>query len=187
MALALVGVAFARDARAADPPPSPPIRFEVLAAAGARDLRVGANTRKPEGTAQANIPLYGAGAGIGLVKRTRPIALMGSFRYELGSTSGGLRSHVFLADVDAGLILSDRATFFFGTRIGEVIIERVTSRGPLIAHWGIGGVVGLNLDLFGRVPVLFVRPQVDALVIPHALLQLRTVLFGGGLDVGVRF
>jgi hypothetical protein len=165
------------------------LRFEVLATAGARDLRTGMTLgiEQTDHPMSTGTPIVGVGGAIGGgLWPAHGLGDLATLRYEVGQTAGGLRTHVIAVDLDAVWSVCPRAALLAGLRVGGVILERATESST-IGHWGLGLGAGANFDLVrtGQ-PAFFVRPQVDAMFLPHALFSPRSLLWGGGLALGAR-
>jgi hypothetical protein len=135
------------------------------------------------------IPITGVGGTIGTSGFASPeFGWRAAVRYEMGSTDGGLRTHLGLLEVDSTWILSKKRTVavFVGPRAGMFFVERAT-RSAAISHWCFGLGAGANLDLItlGHGAV-FLRPELQGILIPHSLTIPRSFLWGGDLAVGVR-
>jgi hypothetical protein len=134
------------------------------------------------------IPIYGGGIAIGAgyhPSHGHGGALLA--HYEMGSTDYGLRTHTLFLDAEWHYVFLPRWSTLVGLRLGYLAVERATD-GPLIAHWGLGANAGVSvdvMDLDGH--ALFVRPEIDAMIIPHSLIEPRSLLWGGVLGVGVRW
>jgi hypothetical protein len=133
------------------------------------------------------VPVYGGGFAIG--GGYRPTEGHGGAavaHYEMGSTNYALRTHTLFLGGEWNYVFG-RFSTVLGARLGYLAIVRATD-GPLIQHWGVGVNGGVSVDVFGwDGGTLFVRPEIDAMVIPHALIEARSLLWGGVVGCGVRF
>jgi hypothetical protein len=180
-------------------PPRPRTRLIVEAVGGARELlvqriqRVADNPQAREPTyhdevhpLSTGIPIYGGGVAVGA--GLRPVHGHGGAvmaHYEMGTTNYALRSHVLFLGGEWHYVVGVLSPIV-GARLGYLAIERATD-GPLIAHWGIGLNAGLSVDVVSwDGGVLFVRPELDAMLIPHAIIETRSLLWGGLAGVGIR-
>jgi hypothetical protein len=103
-----------------------------------------------------------------------------------GSGSPEPSGSIFLGG-DVHRYVASRVSLFLGPRVGWFAVERATD-GTLISHWNFGLDAGVSLDVASwSGATLFVRPEIDAALINHALIDLRTLLWGGGLGIGFRF
>jgi hypothetical protein len=110
--------------------------------------------------------------------------------YELGSMPFGLRTHTVFVGGELHYVFVERFAAVVGGRFGWLDVERTTDNAgdPAIQHWGIGvnGGVAADIVRLDDVRVVFLRPEIDAMLIPHALLEPRSLLWGAAFGVGVR-
>jgi hypothetical protein len=135
------------------------------------------------------IPIYGGGIAIGAGFRPATQGHGGAAlaHYEMGSTNYGLRTHTLFLGAEWHYVFVPRVASIVGLRLGYLAIERATD-GPLVAHWGLGANAGVSVDVVeADGHAIFVRPEIDAMIIPHALVEPRSLLWGGLLGVGVRW
>jgi hypothetical protein len=179
------------DAHDAPVAPRKELTVSFSALGSLRQFRVGRADSLGEHPMSTGIPVYGGGiaAELGLVRALGPPPLSLELRYERGSTDFGLAtdwatgSLRWLHRVGTGPL-----SLLAGGSVGAFFVERAT-RPAAIGHWGVGADLGLDIDLAstGGSGALFVRPTLDAFIVPHLLLVPRSLLWGTSAALGVRF